>query len=130
MPLTASAVPTLYPLAASLPKLWTDFQSQLLPAQVVANPLVVSHTLLPAATQWFGSCTSAWNGAVNREDGSQSALFVHSQPHIGEIVWKVRPPSSVLYIARLVYSPTARSALAGSTRTKPPSPPAGSMLSF
>ena len=65
-------MPTFGPPAASVPKLCTGTQSQVV-AHVVFQPLTESHTLLPAATQWLVSWTSAWNGAMKRADGSQSA---------------------------------------------------------
>ena len=45
-------MPTFAPPAASLPKLCTGTQSQVV-AHWVLKPLTVSHTLVPAATQWF-----------------------------------------------------------------------------
>src|SRR2546421_12133596 len=88
-PFTATAVPTLYPPAASRPRSCTFVQSQVAPAHLVSHPLVVSQTLLPTATQWLMLPLSATNGAMNRADGSQCTLSVHSQPHSGAIVLNV-----------------------------------------
>src|SRR5690349_7796322 len=116
-PYAATAVPTLSLPAASVPRSCTFTQSQVAPWHLVSQPLVVSHTLLPAATQWLTLPVSAPNCAMNRADGSQCSSSVQSQPHSGLIVVNVCPPSVVLYMARLVYSPTDRFALAGSTST-------------
>ena len=83
------------------PRSNTCFQSHVvLGSQLVSQPLVVSHTNRPPATQWFGLVVSAASGAWNRALGSQSAR-VAPYPMLcptqeGLIVVKEWPPSEVL----------------------------------
>ena len=103
--------------------------------QLVFQPAVLTHTYWPPSSQMLAFCWSGTTGVTNRAPGSQSGL---GPPESPVMTWASQvgltksanecPPLVEEYIVPSTYSPIQLLALAGSTITSKPSPPAGSAI--